>query len=113
LDADGLSEYNPGLTIEATGIMKRYYGELLLALAERWHVHAFWYDWRKDLKISAAELHAQINRWFPEQEAVHFVTHGSGGLVARTFIHEYGERWQAEGGRGRLVMLGAPNYGSL
>ena len=29
--------------IQATGILKRYYGELLLSLMQSWNAHAFWY----------------------------------------------------------------------
>ena len=42
--------------IEATGILKRYYGELLLSLMQRWNAHAFWYDWRLDINSIADEL---------------------------------------------------------
>src|SRR5262249_21151300 len=45
-----------------------------------------------------------------------------GGLVARTFIKTYPERWKSMGGKesdvkakrgGKLVMLGTPNHGSF
>ena len=99
--------------------MKRHYGELLLALSERWRVRGFWYDWRKDLQLAAAELEAHIRKWFAADEPVHLVAHCMGGLVARTFIKNYPSRWQAmwdadgNGSRGgRLVMLGTQNHGS-
>jgi pimeloyl-ACP methyl ester carboxylesterase len=108
LKSDGLTELDPRYTIRATGIMKRYYGELLLSLAEHFKVHAFWYDWRKDLRLAASGLQAQINSWFPEKEPVHIVAHSVGGLVARLYIKHYPERW-VHGGS--LLMLGTPNYG--
>lgn len=98
--------------VRATGISKLVYGELLLALSERWNVRAFWYDWRKDLKISASQLAAAIDEWFPETEPVHFVAHSMGGLVARTFIALHPHRWNRLPGS-RLVMLGTPNHGSF
>jgi hypothetical protein len=44
LSEDGRSGVDAAIAVRATGIMKRHYGELLLALSERWRVRAFWYD---------------------------------------------------------------------
>jgi len=85
LSDDGRSEFNPRYPVSASGIMKRYYGELLLALAENWDVQAFWFDWRKDLDLAANELNVKIDARFGS-EPVHIVAHSMGGLVARTFI---------------------------
>ena len=112
LDEAGLHELDNRYTVQATGIKKRYYGELLLSLALKWNVHAFWYDWRKDLRLAAAQLLAQINAWFGDKEAVNIVAHSAGGLVARTFVEFYKDRWDSGGKRSRLVMLGTPNHGS-
>ncbi len=117
LGDDGLKgEYD----IRATGIMKKYYGELILALNERWTTRAFWYDWRKDLNVAADELNAQISSWFGDDTPVHLVAHSMGGLVSRTFIKRHPKRWEAmwdseSNGKlgGRLVMLGTPNHGSF
>lgn len=109
LDIDGLHEVDPRYMVKATGIMKRYYGQLLLTLARNWHVHAFWYDWRKDLRLAAADLQARINSWFGEDAIVHIVAHSVGGLVARAYIQQYPTSW-ARGGR--LIMLGTPNFGT-
>jgi pimeloyl-ACP methyl ester carboxylesterase len=120
LGDDGRSGLDPKVDVRPSGIMKRHYGELLLSLSERWRVRAFWYDWRKDLGLAAAELEAQIGSWFEEDERIHLVAHSMGGLVARTFVKNYPKRWAAmwdregEGRRGgRLVMLGTPNHGSF
>jgi hypothetical protein len=126
LTDDGRREANAKFKVTATGIMKRYYGELLLSLAENWNVKAFWFDWRKDIDLAADELNMQINSWFGSKDPVHIVAHSMGGLVARTFIRKYNERWEsmldpgdpnqkrAEGTMGgRLVMLGTPNHGSF
>jgi pimeloyl-ACP methyl ester carboxylesterase len=110
LGPDGLNAQDPNWTVEASAILKKHYGELLLALSERWRVVPFFYDWRKDLRGAADSLNAAIARHFPSGEPVHLVAHSMGGLVARTFVADYPERWQAI--RGRLVMLGTPNYGS-
>lgn len=109
LDANGLAEANPNHTIQVTGVMKRYYGELLLALAEQHNVYAFWYDWRKDMRLAAAQLQARIDNWFPAREPVYLVAHAAGGLVARAYINQFPERWKLPASK--LIMLGTPNYG--
>ena len=120
LGPDGRAEADGAYDVRATGILKRHYGELLLALSQRWNVRAFWFDWRKDLKHAAAELDAQISGWFGDDAPVHIVAHSMGGLVARTFAKRQPERWAAlwdadnRGARGgRLIMLGTPNHGSF
>ena len=109
LDLNGLTEFDTNYSINATGIMKRYYGELMLALAERCNVHAFWYDWRKSFKIAAAQLRGRINTWFGENEPVHIITHGEGSMVARSYIALFREQWSRH--NGRLIMLGPPHHG--
>lgn len=120
LGKDGRTGYDPNYDVRATGILKRYYGELQLSLSESWNVRAFWFDWRKDLNLAADELRARISSWFADNAPVHIVAHSTGGLVARTFIKNHPERWEAmrdehtngESG-GRLIMLGTPNHGSF
>jgi pimeloyl-ACP methyl ester carboxylesterase len=106
--------------VRATGILKRWYSEMLLGLAQDWNVQAFWYDWRRDLSESADLLHERVNEWFGKDAPVHFVAHSMGGLVARTFILKHRARWErAWDGKknglagGRLIMLGTPNHGSF
>ena len=120
LSDDGRSEANSKYTVTASGIMKRYYGEMLLALAENWNVKDFYFDWRKDLELAADSLNERISSWFDDKAPVHIVAHSMGGLVARTFTKKYKSRWGAMwdkpgNGRagGRLVMLGTPNQGSF
>ena len=86
LEERGLAERDERYTVHASGILKRYYGELLLALSERWRVRAFFYDWRKDLRHAADALNSAIANWFPSGEPVHLVAHSMGGLVARSFL---------------------------
>lgn len=120
LTDDGYLEYDPKYEVRASGILKRYYGELQLKLATNWTVQAFWYDWRKDLDLAAKELRAKILEWFDQGTPVHIVAHSMGGLVARTFIKNYPELWESmwdkkSNGKsgGRLIMLGTPNHGSF
>jgi pimeloyl-ACP methyl ester carboxylesterase len=120
LNDEGTAEFDPRYRVEASGIMKRYYGELLLTLSERWNVQAFWFDWRKDLNVAADALLARVNEWFGDDAPVHFVAHSMGGLVARTFAKKHPRRWDAMrradptlARGGRLVQLGTPNFGSF
>jgi hypothetical protein len=120
LSDDGRSDADPKFKVIASGIMKRYYGELILSLSQQWRVETFWFDWRKDLDLAADELNRQINGWFDNNAPVHIVAHSMGGLVARTFIKKYNSRWKTMwdtkgNGKagGRLVMLGTPNHGSF
>ncbi len=97
--------------VRATGILKKWYSEMLLDLAaDRWNVQAFWYDWRLDVANLADALRAQIDRWFGPASAVNLVAHSMGGLVARSYILRHPDRW-AKGGQ--LLMLGTPNHGSF
>jgi len=118
LNAAGDAELDRTHRIEATGILKSYYGELLLSLSRNWNVCAFWYDWRKSLDEAATLLHRKLIEWF-ESAPVHLVAHSMGGLVARTFINRYPDHWKKlwddNNGRagGRLVMLGTPNHGAF
>jgi CHAT domain/Lecithin:cholesterol acyltransferase len=106
--------------VQATGVLKKYYGEMLLALAQDWNVRAFWYDWRKDLRDSSTALNGAIKSWFGDDAPVHLVAHSMGGLVSRTFTKMFPARWKTMWDRkgkgaagGRLVMLGTPNHGSF
>ena len=127
---DGLGSFDPQYDVRPSGILKRYYGELLLSLSRSWNVRAYWFDWRKDINLAADELATQISGWFGADASVHIVAHSMGGLVVRTFTANYPDRWRrmwetkADDGSwsprpeadrragGRLVMLGTPNYGS-
>jgi hypothetical protein len=122
LGDDGRNSFDRHDDVRPSGILKRYYGEILLATAARWKVRAFWYDWRKDLDVAADQLYGAINEWFGRDRPVHIVAHSSGGLVARAFIRKYPKRWEAmwDGSAssparagGRLVMLGTPNHGTF
>ncbi|MCP9493661.1 MAG: CHAT domain-containing protein [Pyrinomonadaceae bacterium MAG19_C2-C3] len=117
LNDDGLGGEHD---VRATGIMKRYYGELMLSLSQTWEVRPYWFDWRKDLNLAANELAAKISNWFSDNEPFHIVAHSMGGLVARTFIKNHRRRWETAQDTkhnlkagGRLVMLGTPNHGAF
>lgn len=117
LNASGTGEANPALTVEATGVNKRFYARAVLALRARWNVEPFAYDWRRDIDEASKALAEFIEAKFPNQH-VHLVAHSMGGLVARNLIRRHQQLWEKMKdpelvSGGRLVMLGTPNYGSF
>lgn len=94
----------------ASDMMRKYYIGMLTGLARDHNVQPFWFDWRRDLKDSAAALDKAVQQWFGASSEVYFVAHSMGGLVVRTWIRDFRKRWD----KGcRLVMLGTPNHGSF
>jgi pSer/pThr/pTyr-binding forkhead associated (FHA) protein/pimeloyl-ACP methyl ester carboxylesterase len=66
----------------------------------------FAYDWRQDVRISARELGAAIERW-DIRRPVTIIAHSMGSLVSRYYVDCLGGRTRVE----RIVFLGAPHYG--
>jgi pimeloyl-ACP methyl ester carboxylesterase len=120
LSEDGRTGYEPEYDVRATGMLPFVYWRQILSLRRNWNVYPFWFDWRKDLKVSADELRTHIDTKIGEDAPVHVVGHSMGGLVTRTFLKRHADRWdtmwdQESDGRsgGRLIMLGTPNHGSF
>src|SRR5215813_13418910 len=106
LDAAG----NSIKAIQAPTPIKDYYGELQLALLQRWNVVAFPYDWRLDIRETARQLKEKIDAVVPAPGGFSLVAHSLGGLVARSFMQQFPD--QANRVQ-KLIMLGSPNYGSF
>jgi pimeloyl-ACP methyl ester carboxylesterase len=96
--------------VSATGLLRRYYGELEQFLLPEWNVLIFPFDWRIDMRESANRLLAAIIEWFGTTQNLHVVAHSMGGLVTRSLARQHPQEWAA---MGKLLMLGTPNYGSL
>jgi pimeloyl-ACP methyl ester carboxylesterase len=112
LDSTGAPSPTSAHKVVATGLLLKYYGELIMTLGQSWNVRAFAYDWRLDLDTQAAVLLQFIRTQFGGQP-VSIVAHSMGGLVARALW-----RLKPKANAGaplltRLVMLGTPNHGSF
>lgn len=94
----------------ATGMLRRYYGEIEQSLLVDWDVLSFPFDWRMDIRDSADRLAAAIAKQFGTADGVHLVAHSMGGLVSRSMAQRHGDVWAK---MGKLIMLGTPNHGSL
>lgn len=90
------------------------YQELLDALASRFEVIPFPYDWRRSLVEEGERLAVEVEAELRKHERpVHLLAHGTGGLVARALIAWHPDSWKKLVQRkGRLVMLGTPNDGT-
>lgn len=117
LGENGRDPFDPAVHARPTGVLKKYYAELVLSLHQRgWNVREFPYDWRKDLDQSADALRDQVTGWFGPAAPFHIVAHSMGGLVARAFTKRHPARWKVAPvgpAGGRLVMLGTPNHGAF
>jgi pimeloyl-ACP methyl ester carboxylesterase len=112
LDADGESPYDPAYTTRASNVLVKYYGELLLRLAQNYKARAFWYDWRKNMARSATDLEHFIRTEFLD-DSVTLIAHSMGGLVARTLLLKAPTTENGQPLIDRLIMLGTPNLGSF
>lgn len=111
LDEAGTTEVDKKVSIAATAMLKKFYGELVLVLARDWNVCEFWFDWRKDIRAAASQLAARAAAKFGADAPFDIVAHSMGGLVARWYISQNRKKW--DGNKSRLIMLGTPNYGSF
>lgn len=106
LDAQGSSLKS----IQALNLLKKYYGEMQLALLQNWNVVSFPYDWRLDIKVTAQQLKKQIDTILGPDAPFSFAVHSMGGLVARSFLQQFPGQWQRVQ---QFIMMGTPNYGSF
>jgi pimeloyl-ACP methyl ester carboxylesterase len=112
LKEDGETEVDPHVVVSATGMIKKYYGEIMMSLQQQnWNVCQFYFDWRKDIRVASRQLAAKAAQQFGADAKFHIVAHSMGGLVARWYIRENRARWDTQ--QSRLIMLGTPNYGSF
>jgi pimeloyl-ACP methyl ester carboxylesterase len=77
------------------------------------YFYEFPYDWRLDLRRSAAELRAFIQNYILNQFSdaeIYLVGHSMGGLLSRTYLKFYAGT--QIGNIKRQILIGTPNHGS-
>jgi hypothetical protein len=107
------------------------YRSALDRLARRYHMVAFPYDWRQDVRVAADRLRTLLETLLDDEDLaaagvpLHVVAHSMGGLVTRQALDGDGPQADAPGPAaepllqrlaargGRVVLLGTPNQGSL
>lgn len=72
----------------------------------------FPYDWRKSLRLGAADLKDRILDLYAGNggKPVHLVAHSMGGMLVRAALSAHGD--EVWGKIGRIVFVGTPHYGS-
>ena len=113
LAEDGDSDADPRVKVVATGLEMVAYAKTALALRRQANLFLFPYDWRRDIRVSAAALHQALNRWAAGDEHRRFtlVGHSMGGIVSRTYLALFPE--EAERLVERVILLGSPGYGAV
>lgn len=106
LDANGQS-LKP---IQAPSPLKKYYGEMQLALLQRWNVVAFPFDWRLDIRTTAQLLKDKLAASVPAGGEFSVIGHSLGGLVVRSYLQQFPDQWSRVQ---HFIMLGTPNFGSF
>jgi len=96
--------------IQAPNMLKKYYGEMMATLLQKWNVIAFPFDWRLDIRESARQLKARIDSSLQTGDRLLFAAHSMGGLVVRSFFQQFPEQWNRVDS---FIMMGTPNYGSF
>lgn len=66
----------------------------------------FAYDWRQDVRQSARQLAAMIEKW-NAQPPLTIIAHSLGCLVSRYFVERVGGKDKVK----RLILVGGPHYG--
>lgn len=112
LAEDGLSDADPDTWVTPTNVELVVYTRLMLAAKKTGRVLAFPYDWRKDVRLAAAELQQSIDHWIGSAADVKLtlVGHSLGGLLGLAYLALFPDhaRQRVE----RLVMLGSPARGA-
>jgi pimeloyl-ACP methyl ester carboxylesterase len=102
-------------SIEPTGLVSRYYTDLIEHLSATHTVIPFPYDWRRSVWDEGARFAEALDERLQEtDQPVRIVAHSLGGLVARAALAQSNRTWERfkERDGSRLVLLGVPNGGS-
>lgn len=100
--------------INATGVIKTAYEDLVKFLSARYDVLVFPFDWRRPVEKAGEQLAAQLEEFKKLPVTVSLVGHSMGGLVIRDLIINQKETWKWLNGQPgfRTILLGTPWLGS-
>lgn len=111
MDDTGERDSDPRVHITATSLELLYYTKFVVALGKQVDLFQFPYDWRRDIRALAGQLHAALERWGAGTDRrFTLVGHSMGGLVSRAYLALYPEA--AERRVERVILLGTPNHGA-
>ncbi len=108
-----LSISNP--SVEASGVVEKFYGKMGRYFSERFDVITLAFDWRKTLADAATALQQKLDELLALQNIkIHIVAHSMGGLVARQCMIDHSKTWSqfSSNDKNKLILLGTPWLGS-
>lgn len=100
--------------VEASGVVEKFYKQFGDHFSSKYDVVSYEFDWRKSVSEAAVGLEALTKRMLKGNVTVHIVAHSMGGLLARQFMMDFPETWNAfiKPKKNKFVMLGTPWLGS-
>jgi CHAT domain-containing protein len=101
--------------IEATGVIKTAYKDLVNYLSAQYDVLVFPFDWRKPLQLAGQKLKTTIENLRSEfNVSISLMGHSMGGLVIRDLIINHSETWKWLNAQPnfKAILLGTPWLGS-
>lgn len=100
--------------VKASGVVEKFYKQFGDHFSSKYDVISYEFDWRKSVSEAAVGLEALTKRILKANVNVHIVAHSMGGLLARQFMMDFPETWNAfmQPKNNKFVMLGTPWLGS-
>lgn len=100
--------------IEATGIIKTSYRDIVEYLKNDFDVLVFPFDWRKPLTLAGAQLNDKIEKLTRLKKPILLAGHSMGGLVIRDLMINHTNTWKMLNSQPgfRVLLLGTPWLGS-
>ena len=100
--------------VKASGVVEKFYKQFGDHFSTKYDVVSYEFDWRKSVSEAAVGLEALTKRMLKGNVTVHIVAHSMGGLLARQFMMDFPDTWNAfiKPKKNKFVMLGTPWLGS-
>ena len=101
-------------SVKASGVVEKFYKQFADHFSSKYDVVSYEFDWRKSVSEAAVGLEALTKRILKANVNVHIVAHSMGGLLARQFMMDFPDTWDAfiKPKKNKFVMLGTPWLGS-